>query len=38
VSVNKALLVTDSVNLKIKLARSFKDTHRGRVYVRVLNA
>jgi hypothetical protein len=29
------LLVTDFVNLKIKLAQSFRDVHMGRVYVRV---
>jgi hypothetical protein len=34
VSVNsKALLVTDFVNLKIKLTQSFECAHRDRVYV-----
>jgi hypothetical protein len=30
---NDALLLIDFVNLKIKSTQSFKDTHRGRVYV-----
>jgi hypothetical protein len=30
-----ALLMTDFMNLKIKPAQSFRDGHRGRVYVRV---
>jgi hypothetical protein len=30
---SEALLVTDFVNLKIKLAQSFRDTHRDRVCV-----
>jgi hypothetical protein len=32
---SETLLVTDFMNLKIKLAQSFGCTHRGRVYVRV---
>jgi hypothetical protein len=32
---SKTLLVTDFVNLKIKPTQSFRDTHRGRVYVYV---
>jgi hypothetical protein len=32
---SEALLVTDFVDLKIKLAHSFECAHRGRVYVRV---
>jgi hypothetical protein len=32
---NETLLVTDFMNLKIKLAQSFRGTHRGRMYVRV---
>jgi hypothetical protein len=36
VSVNrKTLLMTDFVNLKIKLTQSFECTHISRVYVRV---
>jgi hypothetical protein len=30
---SEALLVTDFVNLKIKPAQSFRDAHRGRMYV-----
>jgi hypothetical protein len=30
---NDALLIIDSVNLKIKSAQSFKDAHRNRVCV-----
>jgi hypothetical protein len=33
---SEALLVTDFVNLKIKLTQSFRGAHRGRVCVRVL--
>jgi hypothetical protein len=32
---SETLLVIDFVNLKIKPAQSFEDTHRGRVCVRV---
>jgi hypothetical protein len=32
---SEALLMTDFMNLKIKLTQSFRDTHRGRVCVRV---
>jgi hypothetical protein len=32
---SETLLVTDFMNLKIKLAQSFKDTYRSRIYVRV---
>jgi hypothetical protein len=32
---HKTLLVTDFVNLKIKLAQSFRDAHTDRVYVRM---
>jgi hypothetical protein len=32
---SETLLVTDFVNLKIKLAQSFGGIHRDRVYVRV---
>jgi hypothetical protein len=32
---NETLLMTDFVNLKIKTARSFKDTHIYRIYIRV---
>jgi hypothetical protein len=36
ISVNsKMLLVTDFVNLKIKLSQSFKDAHRDMMYIRV---
>jgi hypothetical protein len=36
ISVNsKMLLVTDFINLKIKLSQSFKDAHRDRMYIRV---
>jgi hypothetical protein len=30
---NKALLVTDFMNLKIKLAQSFRDDHISRIYM-----
>jgi hypothetical protein len=34
ISVNsKMLLVTDFINLKIKLGQSFKDAHRDRMYI-----
>jgi hypothetical protein len=32
---NKTLLVTDFVNLKIKLTQSFRGAHRDNIYVRV---
>jgi hypothetical protein len=32
---SETLLVTDFVNLKIKLAQSFKYTHRNKIYVHV---
>jgi hypothetical protein len=32
---SETLLVTDFMNLKIKLAQSFRGDHRGRVCVRV---
>jgi hypothetical protein len=32
---SEMLLMTDFVNLKIKPAQSFKDTHMDRMYVRV---
>jgi hypothetical protein len=32
---NETLLVTDFVNLKIKLVQSFRSAHRGRVCVHV---
>jgi hypothetical protein len=32
---HKTLFVTDFVNLKIKLAQSFRDAHTDRVYVRM---
>jgi hypothetical protein len=32
---NDVLLVTDFVNLKIKSAQSFRNVHRGRIYVYV---
>jgi hypothetical protein len=32
---SEPLLVTDFVNLKIKLAQPFKCAHKGRMYVRV---
>jgi hypothetical protein len=35
VSMDETLLLTDFMNLKIKLAQSFRCTHRGRVCVRV---
>jgi hypothetical protein len=32
---SEALLVTDFMNLKIKLAQSFRGAHMGRVYVHI---
>jgi hypothetical protein len=32
---NKTPLLTDFMNLKIKLTQSFRDAHRDRVYIRV---
>jgi hypothetical protein len=32
---SETLLVTDFMNLKIKLTQSFKDAHKDRVYIHV---